>query len=63
MENLYYPGSNNKLDAILYENSSVYVTKSNSFEILNNENEKKMNLCENLENLFPNKARIKIISR
>ena len=55
--------SNKNLEAILYENSSVYITKTYSFEILNCENEKKINFDENLKSLFINKATIKIMSR
>lgn len=63
MENFNYHGSIKNLDAILYENSSVYITKTHSFEILNCENEKKINFGEILKSLTINKATIKIMSR
>lgn len=53
--------SNNKSnDAVLYENSKVYVTKSNSFEILNDETQI---LNEISKNLLINEAAIAITSK
>lgn len=49
--------NNKNLDKILYENSSVYVLKSHSFDIMNIE------INEACENLFVNKSAIVITSR
>jgi hypothetical protein len=63
MENLNYTQSNNNKDAVLYENAKVFVTKSNSFEILNEVRENSYNTNDTKENFVNNQANIKITSR
>ena len=57
MENKIFSDSHKNLDSVLFENSKVCVTKSNSFEILMHEED------ETCGNLFVNMASIKITSR